>query len=74
MNSITTEWEAGLVEGEHNLNTSDVSVTSRGQGEGEKLEWTGGVPLTPRLHHTPSESGSNNECDSASKHFISEVQ
>lgn len=70
---ITAEWEAGLVEGERVLTANDVSV-SRGQAEGERLEGTGALPLTPRLRHTPSESGSNNEWDSASKHLTLKVQ
>lgn len=69
MNYTSTEWESGLVEGEHVPTPSDVSAF-RGQAEGERLEGTGAAPVTSRLHQTPSESGSNNEWDSASKHII----
>lgn len=65
-NFTTTEWEAGMVEGEQILTASDVCVP-RGQAEGERLEGAVAVSLTPRPHRTLSDSGSSNEWDSSSK-------
>lgn len=58
-----TEWEAGLVEGEHVPAVVNADV-SRGQAEGKQEEKAPTAPTTP---HLSSENSSINECDSESE-------
>lgn len=62
-----TEWDEGLVEGEHVLAAIDADLP-RGQAEGEQEEGATTGPGTPHLLHVLSENGSSNEWDSESKH------
>lgn len=60
-----TEWDVGLVEGEHVPAATDADLP-RGQAEGEQEGAAVGLG-TPRILHVLSENGSSNEWESESK-------